>query len=210
MRDRRSFVNPSWETSRRGALSVEARIKQQGHKSNMQISDEVQSFRQSILDEDFETIRRAVDANRRLVGSHVNEHRQAFCFACEQGKLNAAKLLVELGADPREDNDFSVTRSSLHHPHVLKWLMDEFEIDPNIVTGDNWGPLILCPCETLNVDCIEVLLQRGADPNLIIPGADQQMKIGSAGRTSTLRRLRSCVRSNRHWSETAVPYATKK
>ena len=140
----------------------------------MRISDEVQSFRQSILDEDLAAIRRAVDTNQQLVGSHVNEYRRAFCFACEQGKLNAAKLLVELGADPREDNNFAVTRSSLHHPHVLKWLMDEFEIDPNIVTGDNWGPLILCPCETLNVGCIEVLLNRGADPNLIVPGADQQ------------------------------------
>ena len=158
----------------------------------MEISDEVKAFRQSILDEDVAEIRRAVAANPSLVGTHVNEYRRAFCFACEQGKLGVARLLVELGADPREDGDFAVTRTSLHHPDVLCWLLDEFEIDPNIVVGDNWGPLILCPCETLNPGCIKVLLDRGADPNLVVPEANQQgtavdMVFNTYGRSGTKR-----------------------
>lgn len=140
----------------------------------MNTSPELESFRQSILHEDLDAMRRAIAANSNLVSSHVTEYRRAFCFACERGRLAAAKLLVELGADPREDGDFAVTRTSLHHPEILRWLMDEFDIDPNMVTGDNWGPLILCPCETLNPGCLEVLLERGADPNLIVPGANQQ------------------------------------
>ena len=158
----------------------------------MNISDEVKSFRQSILDEDHDAMRRAVEKNSELVSSHVTENRRAFCFACERGKLASAKLLAELGADPREDNDFAVTRTSLHHAHVLRWLLDEFKIDPNIVTGDNWGPLILCSCENLNAECIEVLLERGADPNLVVPGANQKgtaadMVFNTYGRNRKLR-----------------------
>ena len=158
----------------------------------MKSADEIKTFRQSILDEDVDAMRRAVEKNSELVSSHVTEYRRAFCFACEQGKLAAAKLLAELGADPREDNDFAVTRTSLHHAHVLRWLLDEFKIDPNIVTGDNWGPLILCSCENLNAECIEVLLERGADPNLIIPGANQKgtaadMVFNTYGRNRTRR-----------------------
>ena len=83
---------------------------------NMKTTEEVEFFRQAILDEDLDAMRRAIKSNNELVRAHVTEYRRAFCFACEQGKMAAAKLLVELGADPREDDDFAVTRTSLHHP----------------------------------------------------------------------------------------------
>ncbi len=138
------------------------------------LSRNVKSFRQAIENEDLSSMRSSIKANPELVRSYVNQWKRALTFACERGKLQAAKLLVEHGADPREDGDSPVTRASLHHVDVLRWLIEEHNVDPEVMTGGDHGPLILSPAETLQPDCLRYLLSCGANANRVYPEATHQ------------------------------------
>ncbi len=166
-----------------------------------EIAEDCQKLRSAIDDNNTDAIRSIVARRPDIVHDHVRRMRQRYgnyrplTYACSQGQIEAARILIELGSDIREDGNLPAARGSSHIP-VLE-LLTEHGIDINEQVYD-WAPLISHPCEDLDAEVLKWMLDHGADPDLVISGSRApltalEMILGTYSRSFLNGRMVACA-----------------
>ncbi len=123
---------------------------------------------------DLSYVRQTISANPALLHrdsvTYRNGTMKALPYAAGAQQVEISRFLIESGADPRANNDFPMVKA-LGGPCAD--LLLEYGIDLNAQIG-SFGPLILFATEDHRVDGLRWLLENGADPDRICPGASYQ------------------------------------
>ncbi|MCE9591806.1 MAG: ankyrin repeat domain-containing protein [Planctomycetes bacterium] len=165
------------------------------------VSESAKLLREAIDADDVEGVKRLISAQPGLVREHVlwqephYKKQRPLTYAAQAGRAKIVALLLEAGADPREDGNLPMARASLNARNIpVLELLVAHGADVN-AQAYNWGPIITHPCESLNVAGIRWLLEHGADPNLRFPGqsfdgSPLDLVLGTYGRSPDFH---SCV-----------------
>lgn len=131
------------------------------------------ALERAILGEDIPALEAEIAAHPDLVrepGSWTRRKQpfKPLTFACNYGKLEAARCLIRHGADAAEDHNYPLFRAGLHEgTTALLDLLREYGADVNGVglsfDGTLWGPIVLGSCETLEPECLEWFVRHGAE-----------------------------------------------
>jgi palmitoyltransferase len=85
-------------------------------------------------------------------------------LAASEGDFEKVRSLVEAGVDANAADEHGSGTLLTFHPEIVTYLLDH-GADPNSQTNEN-GSSVLAGLAFVNkIDCVRILLQRGADPN---------------------------------------------
>lgn len=89
--------------------------------------------------------------------------------ACENNRVDVVEALIQHGADANLGGGTSTnpitaaTRGA--HPEILQLLLEAPGIDVNVVGGEDRSTPLFNAAKYMSTDCVELLVQRGADIN---------------------------------------------
>ena len=86
-------------------------------------------------------------------------------WAAFQGELNKVRSLIEAGADPNSAGDCGTGTLLNFHPQVTAYLLAN-GATPDTQTNENGASVLAGLCYVNQIDCVKLLLEHGADPNL--------------------------------------------
>ncbi|MEO0515364.1 MAG: hypothetical protein AAF086_08755 [Planctomycetota bacterium] len=84
--------------------------------------------------------------------------------AANDGDMTRVNSILASGDFTQHDLDLALARATHQHLDIAEVLV-EHGADVNGEYGGNYGPILLAPCESTNVEGIRFLLEHGADPN---------------------------------------------
>jgi len=88
--------------------------------------------------------------------------------ASQEGDLERVKQLVESGADVNSVGDHGMGPLLNFTPAVTEYLLSK-GADPNRQTNEGGHAVLLGIAYFNNLECVRLLLQAGADPNVVVP-----------------------------------------
>jgi len=86
-------------------------------------------------------------------------------WAAFQGDLSKVRELIEAGADPDSTGDCGSGTLLTFHPEVTAFLLAN-GATPDTQTNENGASVLAGLCYVNQIECVRLLLEHGADPNL--------------------------------------------
>ena len=116
---------------------------------------------------------------------HKTSIATALQAACDTGRANIVKLLLDNGANPNLGGGaFSypiLSAIQLDQEEILGHLLDaKLSVDVNVNDGPDGSFPLTYACDIMNIQCIEKLLDHGAHVNAIDSGGDQAIHLAIA------------------------------
>src|SRR5436190_20917747 len=97
--------------------------------------------------------------------NNVKQDFEPLPAAANRNDLEAVRRILEHEEFTQHDLDLALARATLRflERRAIAELLIEHGADPNGQYGANYGPIIFAPCETLDPDGIQFLIDQGAD-----------------------------------------------
>lgn len=92
--------------------------------------------------------------------------------ASQEGDLDRVKAVLTSGVDVNSQDEHGMGPLLTFEPSVTEYLLAE-GADPNIQTNEYGASVLAGLCYATSVECVRILLEHGADPNL---GRDETLE----------------------------------
>lgn len=166
---------------------------QSKYENQCQLLENLEEMSEMIIEMHRAAVEGDVTIVRRLLSRGVDPNKRdesgstAFMYACDQGHVDIAKMMIEYGARVNDDSITSplILATAKCHVDIVKLLLEH---GATVDQRDSTTPLLIA-CEKDSDTCVNALLHAGANPNRIDELGNTGLHYAAINGNHTIARL---------------------